>query len=66
MTTLHNEEIRAMRTTVSFLRRRLAVEPSQSKQMKIKEDIKELESLIVQKLDETPDFANIRLEDDVY
>ena len=66
MSTLHNEEIRAMRQTVSLLRSKMALEPNQAEKIRIKKDIEELEGLIVKKLHETPDFANIRLEEDVY
>lgn len=66
MTTLHNEEIMAMRNTVSFLRQRIALESNQSKKAELKKNVNELEELIVQKLNETPDFANIRMEEDIY
>ena len=66
MTTLHNEEIMAMRNTVSFLRQRIALESNQSKKAELKRNVNELEELIVQKLNETPDFANIRMEEDIY
>lgn len=66
MPNIQNEEIRAMQNTVVALRKGVALEQSQSKRDKMKKDIKELESLIEQKLTETPDFANIRLEEDIY
>ena len=66
MSTLHNEEIMAMRNTVSFLRKRIALESNQSKKAELKRNVNELEELIVQKLNETPDFANIRMEEDIY
>ena len=66
MPTLHNEEIMAMRNTVSFLRQRIALESNQSKKAELKKNVNELEELIVQKLNETPDFANIRMEEDIY
>lgn len=66
MSTLHNEEIMAMRNTVSFLRQRIALESNQSKKAELKRNVNELEELIVQKLNETPDFANIRMEEDIY
>ena len=66
MSTLHNEEIMAMRNTVSFLRKRIALESNQSKKAELKRKVNELEEMIVQKLNETPDFANITLEEDVY
>ena len=66
MPNIQNEEIRAMQNTIVALRKGVALEQSQSKRDKMKKDIKELESLIEQKLTETPDFANIRLEEDIY
>lgn len=66
MPTIQNEEIRAMQNTIVALKRGIALEQSQSKKQQMKSDIKELESLIEQKLTETPDFANIRLEEDIY
>ena len=66
MPTLHNEEIMAMRNTVSLLRKRIALEPNQSKKAEMKKNVKELESMIVKKLDETSDFHDIRLEEDIY
>ena len=66
MSTLHNEEIMAMRNTASMLRKRIALETSQSKKAELKKSVEELEDLIVKKLNETPDFANIRMEEDVY
>ena len=66
MSTLHNEEIHAIRNTVSFLRKRMVLETSQSKKQEIKKDIDELESLIIEKLNETSDFHDVRLEEDRY
>ena len=66
MPNLHNEEIRAIQHTVVALKKGVALEQSQSKRDKMKKDIKELESLIETKLMETPDFANIRIEEDIY
>ena len=66
MPTLHNEEIMAMRNTVSLLRKRIALEPNQSKKAEMKKNVKELESMIIKKLDETSDFHDIRLEEDIY
>ena len=66
MTNLHNEEIMAMRNTVSLLKKRIALESSSSKKEELKKDVKELEGLIVQKLGETSDFADIRIEEDIY
>lgn len=66
MTNLHNEEIMAMRNTVSLLKKRIALESSSSKKEELKKDVKELEGLIVQKLGETSDFVDIRIEEDIY
>lgn len=66
MSTLHNEEIQAIRNTVSFMRKRIALESSQSKKEELKKQVGELENLIVQKLSETSDFADIRIEEDIY
>ena len=55
-----------MRNTVSLLRKRIALEPNQSKKAEMKKNVKELESMIVKKLDETSDFHDIRLEEDIY
>ena len=66
MTNLHNEEIMAMRNTVSLLKKRIALESSSSKKEELKKDVKELEGLIVQRLNETSDFVDIRIEEDIY
>lgn len=66
MSNLHNEEIMAMRNTVSLLKKRIALESSSSKKEELKKDVKELEGLIVQRLNETSDFVDIRIEEDIY
>lgn len=66
MPNLHNEEIRAMQNTLSFIKKRIALETSQSKKEKLKRDAKELEELIMTKLNETNDFNDVRLEEDIY
>lgn len=66
MTSLHNEEIMAMRHTVTFMRKRMALEPSEAKRQQLRKDVKELENLIVKKLGETNDFHDVRIEEDVY
>lgn len=66
MSTQHNEEIRAIRQTVSFMRKRMALESSEAKRQQLKRDVNELENLIVKKLGETSDFHDIRVEEDVY
>ena len=55
-----------MRNTVSLLKKRIALESSSSKKEELKKDVKELEGLIVQKLGETSDFVDIRIEEDIY
>lgn len=66
MTTYHNEEIMAIRNTISIYRKRIALETNQSKKAELKKDVEEMEELIVKKLGETLDFANITLEEDGY
>lgn len=66
MSTIHNEEIMAMRNTVALLKQRIPLESNQSKKIELKNNVEELEKLIVKKLNETSDFANIRLEEDIY
>lgn len=55
-----------MRQTVALLRKRVVLEPSQSEKIRIKKDIDEIEHLIVERLEETQDFKNFKLEEDVY
>ena len=66
MTTLVNEEIRAMRQTLCFMEKRVALESSEAKKHQLKRDIRELERLIIEKLNETADFHDVRIEEDVY
>lgn len=66
MSNLHNEEIMAMRNTASILRKRIALEASSSKKEELKRTVKELDEMIVQKLGETSDFVDIRIEEDIY
>ena len=66
MPTQHNEEIRAMRQTLCFMEKRVALESSEAKKHQLKKDIKELNNLIISKLNETNDFHDIRIEEDVY
>ena len=65
MPTLHNEEIMAIRNTVTFLRKGVALEPSEAKRRQMKRDINELEKLIIKKLGETGEF-DVRIEEDAY
>ena len=66
MPTICNEEIMAMKNTISFLRKRIALEPSEGKREELKRDVKELEELIIERLAETSDFKDIKIEEDVY
>ena len=66
MPNIQNQEIQAMQNTVAMLKKGVALEPSQSKKQQMKEDISELEFLIEQRLSETSDFADIKLEEDIY
>lgn len=66
MSNLHNEEIQAIRNTVTLLRKRYALESNQRVKEEIKKDINECESLIEVKLNECPDYASIRIEEDIY
>ena len=66
MPSLHNEEIRAIQHTLVVLNKRLALAPTSTARMKVKNDIKELERILQVKLSETSDFADIRIEEDTY
>lgn len=66
MVNLHNEEIQALRNTVVLLRKKQALECNQRVKEELKRDINECESLIEEKLNECPDYANIRIEEDIY
>ena len=66
MSNLQNEEIMAMRNTASILRKRIALEASSAKKEQLKRTVKELDEMIVQKLGETSDFVDIRIEEDIY
>ena len=63
---LQNEEIRVIQYTITQLKRAIPLEPNQAKREKMKKDVRELQSLIKVKLSETPDFADIVIEEDVY
>lgn len=65
MTSLHNEEIRAIQHTLVVLNKKLALADSTAK-IKIRNDIKELERILQVKLNETSDFADIVIEEDIY
>ena len=66
MPTIQNEEIMAMRNTLAFLNKRLALEPSEGKRQELKKDVRELESMIMEKLKETSDFKDVKIEEDIY
>lgn len=66
MTSLHNEEIRAIQTTLVALKKGIALEVSAKRKEKMKSDIKELERILKIKLDETSDFNDIIIEEDIY
>lgn len=66
MPTLQNEEIMAMRNTITFMRKRIALEPNEGKREELKRDVMKLEKLIVRKLNETSDFKDVQIEEDVY
>lgn len=64
--TLHNEEIRAIQVTLAQLKKGIPLEPNQGKRDRMKQSAKELEDILKKKLMETPDFADIKIEEDVY
>lgn len=53
---LLNEEIRVIQHTISHMRRGLSLEDNQSKRLKMKQDINELESLLEEKLGQCEDY----------
>ena len=50
-----NEEIRVIQHTISHMKRGIALEPNQSKRDKMKSDVKELESILEDKLQQCND-----------
>lgn len=66
MPNLANEEIRVMQNTVAHLNMAIPLETNQAKKLRMKETVKELESLIRQRLDECGEFHDIRVEEDIY
>jgi len=66
MSNLHNEEIRAIQTTIVALEKGIPLEPNQSKKNRMRENVKELKSILQQKLGECSDFNDIRIEEDIY
>ena len=66
MTSIHNEEIRAIQVTIAQLKKGIPLEPNQGKRESMKQSVKELDELLKKKLNETSDFNDIRIEEDVY
>lgn len=62
----HNEEIRAIQVTIAQLKRGIPLEQNQGKRDNMKQSVKELDELLQKKLGETTDFADIRIEEDIY
>ena len=53
---LLNEEIRVIQHTLSHMKRGLALESDQAKRIKMKKDIKELDALLDEKLEQCGDY----------
>lgn len=51
-----NEEIRAIKHTIVHLRKGMVLEPNQGKRDKMKKSIKELDELLIKKLEQCGDF----------
>ena len=56
MVNLLNEEIMAIKHTLAHLRKGVVLEPDSSKKAKMKRDIKELDKLLVDKLQQCGDY----------
>jgi hypothetical protein len=56
MTNLLNEEIMAIKHTIACLRKGEVLEPDPSKRAKMKKDIKELNIVLKEKLDQCGDY----------
>lgn len=56
MTNQLNEEIRAIRHTISHLKQGMVLEPNQSKKEQMKRDVEELNSILVDKLNQCGDY----------
>ena len=56
MTNLLNEEIMAIKHTIAMLRKGEVLEPDVSKRAKMKQDIKELNILLDEKLNQCGDY----------
>lgn len=56
MVNILNEEISAIKHTIAHLEKGVVLEPDPSKKMKMKKDIKELQSLLESKLESCNDL----------
>lgn len=56
MTNLLNEEIMAIRHTISYLKKGIALEQSQSKKEEMKKNVKELDDILQGKLNQCEDY----------
>ena len=61
-----NEEIRAIQNTIALLRKGIPLQESQSKREEMKHNVKELESILIKKLNGTSDFEDVKIGEDVY
>lgn len=53
---LLNDEIRAIQHTIAHLRKGMVLEPNQSKRNKMNNDVKELEHILEEKLQQCEDY----------
>lgn len=56
MSNLLNEEIRVIQVTITHLKRAISLEASSGKREKMKQDIKELENILEDKLKQCEDY----------
>lgn len=56
MTNLLNEEIRAIKHTIAHLHKGVVLEPNTTKKEQMKRDIRELNILLTEKLEQCGDF----------
>lgn len=56
MTNLLNEEIHAIKHTIEHLKKGMILEPNSSKKEKMKRDIKDLDKLLEEKLNQCSDY----------
>lgn len=66
MPTQQNEEIRAIQNTIALLKKGIPLQESQSKREEMKHNVKELESILIKKLNGTSDFEDVKIGEDVY